>query len=255
MSATIRTILVDDEPLACELLRNYLKHEPDIEVIGEYHEGAAAVAAILEKKPDLLLLDVQIPDMDGFSILHTISGHFLPAVIFTTALDRYAVQAFDVHALDYLVKPFDRKRLQKALERARATVLRQRAGETDQRLPAMLESMKPEAGQMDRLLVKVGGKIIFLKTTAIDWIGAEGNYAAIHCGKDSYLLRETMRSLETRLNPQRFIRIHRSAIVNIDRIKELQLNAPGDYVVILGDGTRLDMSRNYRERFHSLFHK
>ncbi len=253
----IRTLVIDDEPLARERLRKLLEAEPDVEVIDECRNGIEALAAIAKHKPDLLFLDVQMPELDGFGVIAALEEP-VPAVIFVTAFDRFALKAFEVHALDYLLKPFDRERFQKALERARKLVQQRQSGDLSHRLSSLIGDLKTEKTEpkyLDRLAVKTEGRVLFFKTEDIDWIEAADNYVSIHIGAEEHLHRETMSSLETKLSPTRFIRISRSTIVNIERIKEMQPMFHGDYVVILKNGTRLNLSRNYREKLNHILGK
>jgi len=244
----IRTLVVDDEPMARERVLALLEQQPDIEVVGEAADGQQAVTAIERLEPELVFLDVQIPVMDGFGVIRAVTPQRMPMVVFTTAYDEYALQAFEVHALDYLLKPFDGMRFQRALERARERLDRQRAGDLGKRLLAMVNDIKPEPPQAsERLVVKSGGRIHFVRMDEIDWIDAAGNYVRLHVKTDAYLFRETMNAIEQRLDPSRFVRIHRSHIVNIDRIKELQPGA-GEHVVVLRNGVRLTLSRGYRDK-------
>ena len=247
----IRTLIVDDEPLARERIRTLLEDEPDIEVIGECDNGATAVETITEKKPDLLFLDVQMPELDGFGVLDQINDKHMPAVVFVTAHDAFALQAFEVHAVDYLLKPFDRERFKKALDRALETLKRRQTDELSHRLSALLAEVKPEA-RIDRLAIKSAGRVIFLRLDEIDWIDAADNYVNLHVGNESHLHRETMTAMEERLKGGKFMRISRSTIVNVDRIKELQPLFHGEYSVILRNGTRLTLSRGYREKLDGL---
>ena len=252
----IRTLIVDDEPLARERLRALLSAEPDIEVIGECGDGPAAVQAIRSDTPDLVFLDVQIPEIDGFGVIERIGVENAPVVVFVTAYDQYALEAFDVHAVDYLLKPFDEARFAKALARARGTVQSQRSGEVNERLLTLLRGIKAApSGRAERLVVKSAGRLFFLRTEEIDWIESSGNYVCLHVGNETHLLRETMSSLEARLDPTAFIRIHRTAIVNVDRIKELQPLFHGEYEVVLRGGARLTLSRSYRDRLQCLLGK
>lgn len=253
--ASLRALIVDDEPLARAGIRVLLERDPEIEVVGECADGAAAVRAVLEKKPDLLLLDVQMPEMDGFQVLRALPEERLPVVIFITAYDQYALKAFEVHALDYLLKPFDDERFERALSRARAQLRRKQVGEVNRSLAALLASYalpgdEPDppgaAPYLSRLVVKSGGRIIFLDVDEVDWIEAADYYVRLHAGGKSHLLRERMATLETKLDPARFARIHRSAIVNLDRVRELQPWFRGQHMVILKDGTRLTLSRGRR---------
>jgi two-component system, LytTR family, response regulator len=258
----IRTLIVDDEPLGRERIRTLLAGDPEIEVIEECPDGRRAVAAIEGFKPDLVFLDVQMPEMDGFAVLDAIAGDCMPVIIFVTAYDRYAVQAFEVHALDYLLKSFDRERFKAALVRAKEEIHRLRAGALDletgvldekigalnERLAGLIEDLQAKQKRLTRLVVKTGGRIVFLRVEEIDWVEAADNYVRIHSGRECHLIRETLQSLESRLNPEKFLRIHRSTLVNVDRIRELQPIFHGDYLVKLNDGTELTLSRNYREK-------
>ena len=241
-------LIVDDERLSRKRMRRLLAAEEDLEVVGECANGQEAITAINQRRPDVLFLDIQMPQMDGFEVLQAISFARVPIVIFVTAYDDYAVRAFDVHAFDYLLKPFDRKRFQETLQRARAQLQQLQSGEINQRLFALLESLNGRRRLSDRIAVKTGGHVVFVKTQNIDWIEAADNYVCLHCGGETHALRETMNALEGRLDSSRFLRIHRSTIVNVDRIKELQPWFRGDYLVLLHDGTQLTLSRNYRER-------
>jgi two-component system, LytTR family, response regulator len=244
----IRTLVVDDEPLARRGIRRLLGEDPDIEIVGECGDGLTAVAAIREKKPDLLLLDVQMPEKDGFEVLESLNGDPIPAVIFITAYDQYAIRAFDVHAMDYVLKPFDRDRFETSLRRVKAELRQRTPEELKSRMMSLIKSVRDERLYAERLLVKTGGRVVFLRTVEIDWIEAQGNYLRLHKGAESYLIRQTMAEMEARLSPNRFLRIHRSSIVNIERIKELHPMFHGDYHVVLQNGIRLTLSRNYRHR-------
>ena len=244
----LQVLIVDDEPLARRRIRALLKGEKDVEIVGECGDGRQAIAAIQKQRPDLVFLDVQMPEVDGFGVVESVGAADMPAVVFVTAYDRYALNAFEVHALDYLLKPFDEERFQGALARARSEIRRERTDDVHQRLLALLEHLQPPGKHLDRLLVKSAGRIFFLKVEEIDWIEAAGNYVRLHVGKESHLVRETMTDLESRLDPGRFLRIHRSTLVNIDRIKELHPWFSGDYAVVLHDGTQLRLSRGHRER-------
>jgi len=242
----IRTLIVDDEPLARERLRLLLEERPTIEVVGECENGKAALEAIRRQRPELVLLDVQMPELDGFEVLEALPVDGWPAVvIFVTAYDQYALRAFDVHALDYLLKPFDRGRFDRALQRAERA-LRDRRPSTgvDERLVALLEGLRHDRQRPRRIIVKTGGRIFFLNVPEIDWIEAAGNYVKLHVGAATHLLRDTMKNLEKQLETARFVRLHRSTLVNVDRIKELQQAADGDWQVVLRDGTRLSAGRD-----------
>lgn len=240
----IRVIIVDDEKLAREKIKRLLREETDIEIIAECANGTEAVAAIDQKRADLVFLDIQMPVMNGFEVLRKIPPEKMPLIIFVTAFDQYAIRAFDIHALDYLLKPFDRERLHLAVERVREQMV-SAAENFDERIISLLEGLKPRRDYPDRLVVKTGGRIYFVKTAEIDWVEAAGNYVKLHIREKTHLLRETMKGIEKKLSPRKFIRIHRSSLVNIDSIKELHPLFNGDYTVILRDRTELALSRNY----------
>ena len=244
----LTTLIVDDEPLARERLLALLSNESDIEVLGQCRDGEEAVSAIHERHPDLVLLDVEMPRMDGFEVIDTIGPERMPMVIFVTAYDQHAIKAFQVRALDYLLKPFDRGRFSDALQRARTQIESQTNGDLGKRLLALMKDMRRDAPKTDRLVVKSGGRLFFLRADEIDWIEAAGNYVRLHVGNQSHLLRETMNAIEARLDPERFFRIHRCRIVNIERIQEMQPWLNGEYSVVLRTGVRLTLSRGYREK-------
>jgi two-component system LytT family response regulator len=245
----IRALIVDDEPLARERMRSLLGVEPDVDVVGEASNGLDAVDAILDRSPDLVFLDVHMPKLDGFEVIETVGADRMPAVVFVTAYDQHALRAFEVQALDYLLKPFDGERFQGTLRRVRQQMQNAETGDLSQKLLALVRDLKGERqSRAERLVVKSGGRLFFLRTDEIDWIEAAGNYVRLHVAAEGHLLRETMTAVESRLNPEIFFRIHRSHIVNIERIKELQPWFNGEYVVILRNGTKLTLSRGYRER-------
>lgn len=251
----IRVLVVDDEPLAREMIREMLMDDSEVELIGECVNGHEAVEVIQASTPDVIFLDVQMPEIGGFEVLEALKTGHMPHVIFVTAYDQYAVRAFEVHALDYLLKPFDRERFGAAWQRAKAQILRERNGSLDQRIITLLEELKAGTKYLERLVVKSAGRIFFLEIDEVDWIEAEGNYVSVHTGKKSHLLRETISSLETQLDPKKFLRIHRSSIVNLARIRELQPWFHGEYRVILQDGTQLTLSRNYRDHLQEILGK
>ena len=251
-SARIRVLIVDDEPLARERISDLLANDPQIDIVGECSNGREAISAIKKFSPDLLLLDIEMPEKDGFAVLEAIPSEAMPAVIFITAYDQYAVRAFEVYALDYLLKPFDRERFERALERAKTQVFGERNGDVSLRILAALDEIKTRQVYLERLVIKTNGHVFFLKTDEIDWIEAEGNYVRLHTSKESYLLRDTISALEAQLDPKTFLRVHRSAIVNIDRVQEMQPWFHGEYRIILRGGAQLTLSRSYREKLHEL---
>jgi two-component system LytT family response regulator len=244
----IRTLIVDDEPLAREWVRNGLQDEADLEIIGECGNGFEAVKAISDSKPDLVLLDVQMPGLDGFGVLASLDAADLPAVIFITAFDRYALKAFEAHAVDYLMKPFSSERLHEAVDRARGEIDRSSSKELRVALHALLGDIQRERTYPEWLLIKKDERSVFLRVADIDWIESSRNNVRLHVGKDVSVFHETTTGIEARLDPKHFFRIHRSTIVNIDRIREMHPWFNGDYAVTLKDGTRLTLSSTYRER-------
>jgi two-component system, LytTR family, response regulator len=245
--ADLRAIVVDDEPLARERLRTFLANEPGVAVIGECQNGDEAIIAVRRDHPDILFLDVQMPGMNGFEVLQKLNGSAPHAVIFTTAHDQYAVQAFEVHAVDYLLKPFDRERLRLALERAR-TRASSKPDDLQSKLAAMLEDLKAGARQPERIPVKSNGKVTFVRIPEIDWIASADNYVELHVGNHSHLIRVTMNSIATRLPAQQFVRVSRTSIVNLARVKELQPLFHGEYTITLTTGARVTLSRSYRDQ-------
>jgi two-component system LytT family response regulator len=243
----LRTLIVDDEPLARDRLRAMLAHDAAIELVGEYGNGPDAIAAIRRDRPDLVLLDVQMPGCDGLQVVAELDAKERPVVIFVTAHDQFAVDAFAVQAVDYLLKPFDRERLQTAVQRAAAHLQARRAGDLGARLESLLAEVP--AKKPERITVKVDGRVIFLRPEEIVWVEAADNYAVIHLeDSERLMLRETLSSLEERLGAAQFARVNRSAIVRIDRVKELQPTFHGDYVVVLRNGTKVPLSRSLRGR-------
>jgi len=238
----IRTLVVDDEPIARARVVSLLRDEVDIELVGECANGRQAATAIESTSPDLLFLDIQMPDGDGLDLARTIQTSGTPAVVFITAYDEYALRAFEVHALDYLLKPFSAERFRSALGRAREQVTQRRSGIAS--LPALPDQNGP---RRSRLMIKSSGRIAFVRMADIDWCEAAGNYVRVHVGPQEHLVRDTMGRLEGELDPQQFVRIHRSTIVNVDRIQEMQSSFNGEYVVLLRTGARLTLSRGYRD--------
>jgi len=244
----IRTLVVDDEELARDRMQSLLAEQPDVEIVGVCTDGPSAVETIDKTQPDLVFLDVQMPGMDGFEVIDNIDKNHAPAVVFVTAHDAHALRAFEIHALDFLLKPFDQTRFEKALDRARGHLNVDRTGGLDPRLVSLLEELHEERKYSERLIVKSGGRVFFVRTEEIDWVEASGNYVKIHAKSEAHLLRESMKNMEGKLDPKTFVRIHRSAIVNIDRIKELEPWFHGEYIVIMRDGTRLTASRVFSDR-------
>lgn len=247
-----RAAVVDDELLARQIIREMLADDTEIEIVAECVNGLEAIEAIKTCQPDLLFLDIQMPEVAGFEVLEALRSERMPKVIFVTAYDQYAVRAFDYHALDYLLKPFDRERFELAVARAKTQIQRERNGELDKRILDLLEALKTETKHVERLVIKNGGRVYFLEADEIHWIEAEGNYVRLHTSNKSHLLREAIGSLEVQLDPKKFLRVHRSTIVRIDSIKELQPWFHGEYHIILHNGTKLTLSRNYREQLQQV---
>jgi two-component system, LytTR family, response regulator len=251
--AKIRTVIADDEAPARTRIRHLLKDEPDFEIVAECTNGRQAVETIQEQKPHLVFLDVQMPRLSGLEVCRAAAtAGLMPLVIFVTAYDEYALQAFELHAIDYLLKPFDRERFRKCLGHAREQLRRAEASASDPRLLALLEHLRPGIRRPDRLVYKHNGRVVFIRTETVDWIEADGNYVRLHAGTDSHYFRETLGGVEAQLPSDKFMRISRSTLVNLDRVKELQPVFYGDYVVVMQDGSRLNMSRNYRHRVEAL---
>jgi len=244
----IRAIIVDDERLAREGIKTFLAEEPDVEVVAECADGASAVRSVEEHKPDLLFLDVQMPRLNGFDVLEAIAPELTPWVIFTTAHDEHAIRAFEVNALDYLLKPFKQARFKTALQRVREQGAARSSAGADPRLASLLAGLRGPASGVPRILVKSSDHILFLKAEEIDHIEAAGNYLVLHAGKERHIIRDTMAAMEARLGPAGFMRISRSAIVNLNQIGQVEpLLGPGEYCVILKSGTRLNMTCSLSE--------
>lgn len=262
-TALFRTVIVDDEPVARRGIRLLLERDDTVEIVGEAAGGAEAAELIKRAKPDLVFLDVQMPGCDGFEALAKVGNAAAPAVVFVTAYDEHALRAFEVNAVDYLLKPYDDVRFGAALQRAKSEVRRRSAEAVNVTLTQqLLDYLRQNGGRADanareenagdRILIKSSGEIFFLKAEEIDWIEAEGDYMKFHVAGRAHLMRETMARLEARLDPKRFIRIHRSTIVNIDRLRKLSPSFAGEYAVILHDGTKLKLSRGYHDRIATL---
>jgi two-component system, LytTR family, response regulator len=244
----INALIVDDEPLAREGIRQLLNEESDIDVVGECGDGFSAIELVKKYYPDLIFLDIEMPEMDGFEILQELPLDHNPAIIFVTAFNQYAVEAFKVNALDYLLKPIDPERFHTAIERARSNLRLRATTEINEKFYTLIKMLKAKEKPSKRLLIKTSKRIFFVEMKEIDWIEAAGDYVWVHTRGEKYIIRETMNDMEQNLDPACFIRIHRSTIVNIDRIKELQPHYRGDYVVILHSGIKLTLGRTYREK-------
>jgi two-component system, LytTR family, response regulator len=257
---SIRVVIVDDEELARRGVRTRLEKLDDVDIVAECKNGREAVECIRRDSPDLVFLDVQMPGKSGFDVIESIGAHSFPYVIFLTAHDKYATRAFDVRALDYLLKPIDDERFHIALSRARDSLSRDREHDLSNRLSRLVNDIRtasrpspPTASGGDhRIMVRSGGRVMFVKVEEIDWVEAAGDYVSIHSGKKSWLLRETISALEKRLTPYGFARIHRSTIVQLRRVSELRTLDNGEYLVLLADGTQLRLSRNYRQALEPL---
>jgi two-component system LytT family response regulator len=248
----LTTLIVDDEPLARDGLRVLLSRDPEVSAIREARDGREAVAAIRESNPDLVFLDVQMPEMDGFEVVRKIGAEHMPQVVFVTAHDQYAIQAFEINALDYLLKPVIEERFVKALVRAKSRIRSNVAADSNRQIIGLLETIASPRSYVKRLAVRSGGKIVFVDVEDVDWIEAAENYVELHAGRVNYLLHVTMNTLEKSLDPVIFLRIHRSIIVNLVRIKNLQSGAHGEYVITLRDGARLQSGRTYSSRLRAL---
>lgn len=252
MSTPTRVVIVDDEPLARERLRTLLQGRSGYELVAECHDGEAAVAVLEAERPDLVFLDVEMPGLDGFSVLEALGEATPEHVVFATAYDHYAVRAFEVRAVDYLLKPFDRTRFEETLQRIeRRRALPAASGERAL-IQDLLGELRAQRGYATRLAVRTGQKITFVPTAEVEWIEADGNYARVHAGSRDYLLRETMKGVEARLDPRRFVRIHRSAIVNVERIVSVEPYFHGEYIVTMGGGKRLTASRTHAANLRGL---
>ena len=252
----MQVVVADDEPLARKLLRTLLERRDDVALVAECGTGEAAIDAILRHRPDCVFLDIRMPDKDGFEVIASIGSQRMPRVVFVTAHDDYAIRAFDVHAADYLLKPFDEERFDAAVDRVVEAWRSDGDASLAERLARLLEEVLPEDGGRvvrDTITVKENGRITFIPADDVDWIEAAADYARVHAGKRAPLVRSTMAELEERLDPRWFVRIHRSVIVNVRRIRELQPHFNGEYFVVLHDGTSLKSSRTYRDALRRVF--
>src|SRR5215216_2050420 len=251
----IRALIADDEALARKFIRRILRDDHDIEVVGECSNGEETVAMIRKERPDVVFLDVQMPEMDGFAVLESIGIEQLPEIIFTTAYEQYAIRAFELHALDYLLKPFDQARFKDAIKYAKERFRSERQNDGRAQISALLDNIKSKPRYLERLVIKAGGRITFLRTDEINWIEADDKYVHLHTTKTRPMVRQTLSAMEAQLDPARFRRVHRSAIVNVERIAELQPLFSGEYSILLQDGTKLTLSRNYRDKLLELLGK
>ena len=242
----IRTLIVDDEPLARERIALLLESEPDVEIIGECGDGKSAARAIKSKAPDLVFLDIQLPEMNGFELIESMPARRAPSIIFVTAYDQFALKAFKIHAVDYLLKPVEGARLKEALDHLRKQ-LRHGGDDVRGRLAELIGDLEAQSGRANRIVLRSDGEVLVLKPAEIDWVESAGNYVCFHVGAETHIFRETMNQVEERLHDHNFARIHRSAIVNLDRIKRLKPTLYGDYSVELRNGIKLTMSRSYRQ--------
>jgi two-component system LytT family response regulator len=247
----ILVLIVDDDPLAREFIRRLLDDDSDIEVIGECADSREAVAAISALKPNLVFLDVQMPGTDGLTMLEELGVELMPRIILTTAHRHYALRAFELHALDYLLKPFDQVRFSKAMNHVKQQFLHPHSNEEWQQVAALVESVEQKLEYFQRLIVKSNGRLLFLKTEEISWIEADDKHVHLHLPESSYTIRQTMRTLESRLNPKQFIRIHRSTIVNIGFIREFSFLLTGEPTLLLDDGTQLMVGPGYKDNLSS----
>ena len=244
----IRALIVDDEPLARDRIREMLKEHPEVEVMGEARNGQEVVDFVTNHNPDLVFLDVQMPDLDGFSVLQNLNAERIPLIIFVTAYDQHALRAFDVHAVDYLTKPFDRQRFAEAIDQAK--VFMKGAKEPDTaRILSMLQELRTGARYLERFAIRNAETVFFVRAEDVDAIEAQGNYVRLNLAGASHLVRDTLNNIEAQINPRMFVRIHRQTIVNIDRVKEVQTWARGEYRVVLSTGAYYTLSRSYRQHF------
>jgi two-component system, LytTR family, response regulator len=249
--AELRVLLVDDEPLVRQGIRDFLTGEPDVVIVGECGNGVEALETIARERVDLVFLDIQMPELDGVGVAAALTAQDGPAVVFVTAYSEHALRAFEVNAVDYVLKPFDRERFRAALDRARTRLAAGERTELAGRLAAVLAELQRSRGYAQRILVRSDGRIRLVPVGEVDWIEAADNYVRVHAGAERHLVRETMVAMEARLDPARFARIHRSTIVNLARIRELQPTFNGEYAVLLHTGAKLTLSRGYRDALRS----
>lgn len=255
-SEPLKVLIVDDEPFARKYIREMLGRETDIEIVGEAGNGKAALKCLSKVRPDLLFLDIQMPEMDGFTLLENLDRENLPGIIFTTAYEEYAIRAFEVHALDYLLKPFDEVRFTQALQRARESLTDSEPKQQEaEQIVALLQALNEKPRYLERLLVKQNGRIVFVKLEQIDWIRADDKYIHLHGANHRHMIRQTLGAMKSQLDPTRFVQINRSVIVNIDSIKELHTAFHGDHEVQLHDGKTFPLSKNHKNELFDLLGK
>ena len=258
----IRTIIIDDESLAREKIRTFLKRETDIEIVGECRNSTEALSSIIDLKPDLIFLDIKMPGMNAFEMLENLKVKKLPEIIFTTAFDKYAIKAFEVHAIDYILKPFDRERFINTLNRARVHLENKEIGNSNKRILEALNDLKEKKTDKsehqnekytDRIVVKANGRIYFIKAIEIEWFEASGNYLKVFASGNSHLIRETLSNIEKKLDPEKFLRIQRSVIINLDFLKELKIWFHNEYLVYMKNGTKFTSGRSYKNNLDKIF--
>ncbi len=248
----IRALIVDDEPLPRERIRSLLESHGEIEVVGECEDGEEAVTAIEAESPDLVFLDIQMPELDGFEVVSALRSEQLPAIIFVTAYDEYAIKAFEVDAIDYLLKPVSPERFEQALERATSRLATHATPESNSKLFDFLDRVRAERGFVKRFVVRKGSKLSFVRIADVDWIDVTSNYIRLHVAGTRHLVRQTLKSVEGQLDPDVFIRVHRSIIINVDRVESVEPHLHGEYEVTMQDGTRFTTSRSYSSRLRAL---
>jgi two-component system LytT family response regulator len=248
----IRTVIVEDEPLARERLRALLGKDPEINIVAECGDGRSAVVAINEHRPDLVFLDIQLPERNGFDVIADLGSSKLPAIVFVTAYDRFAIKAFEVHAIDYLLKPFDAERFGQALKHAKSQIGKPDSPGKGEAIRELAGDARPDRSGTKRISVKTSGKLVLIRTDEIDFVEAADNYVKVHVGSDVHVVRDTLGAFESRLPGDDFVRISRSCVINLDRVKELQPLEYGEYEVLLLDGTRLRLTRGYRGNLQRL---
>jgi two-component system, LytTR family, response regulator len=248
----IRALIIDDEPLPRERIRTLLAERRDVEVIGECRDGQEAVNAILAERPDLVFLDIQMPELDGFEVIKAISNEFMPAIVFVTSFDEYAIRAFEVNAIDYLLKPINAARFEESVLRAIDRLTQSNVRESERKLLDFIELLRAEHQHVTRFVVRSGSRLSFVRASNVDWIDAADNYVRLHVGGREHFLRDTLKSVEIQLDPEIFVRVHRSVIINLDRVESVEPYSHGEYVVTMKDGAKLTTSRSYSERLRLL---